>query len=73
MTKDTGTLHYDYQEDRYIIAFDDSTKIPLSLHCGDCLDALINGRWKETRMESTSERWYLVGVKAKPEGLRVRY
>ena len=42
------------------------------LHCGDCLEVFVRGKWKQTRMEY-GDNWYLVGVRASDlNGLRVR-
>ena len=33
------------------------------LHCGECLQVLMDGKWMQTRMEMDAERnWYLVGT-----------
>ena len=34
------------------------------LHCGETMDVLIGGEWIPTRIEKSSD-WYFVGVKAK--------
>ena len=31
------------------------------LHCGECLDVLIDGEWVPTRIEM-GEGWFLVGI-----------
>ncbi|MFR4580497.1 MAG: DUF5348 domain-containing protein [Clostridium fessum] len=37
--------------------------IDTGLHCGECLQILLDGRWVQTRMEMDAERnWYLVGT-----------
>lgn len=34
------------------------------IHCGECMDVLLNGVWEPTRMEMGFDRnWYLVGIK----------
>ena len=32
------------------------------LHCGDCFEVFVRGKWKPTRMEY-GDNWYLVGVR----------
>lgn len=42
------------------------------LHCGQCLDVFIHGRWTPSRVEK-SESWRLIGIPTdNPIGLRVR-
>lgn len=42
------------------------------LHCGTCMDVLVGGKWKPTRIEM-GEDWYLVGIRTDElAGLRVR-
>ncbi len=42
------------------------------LHCGECLDVKINGRWIPTRIEMGDD-WFLVGVNTNDLiGLEVR-
>ena len=42
------------------------------LHCGQCFDVMVGGRWKPTRIEYAAD-WYLVGIRADDlNGLRVR-
>lgn len=42
------------------------------LHCGQCFDVLIHGRWIPTRLEK-QEDWYLIGIPTQDLiGLRVR-
>jgi hypothetical protein len=48
------------------------------LHCGDCFDAMIDGKWQSTRIEHSgssdhSNGWFLVGFPNQPlEDLPVR-
>ena len=72
--KKSGTLHYDYHRERYIVTFDDSTIYPVWLHCGDCLDVLIGKRWLTTSIEMDWKYgWYLTSTEQTDlEGLRVR-
>lgn len=71
-----GTLHYDDERERYMIAFDHSAKRPIWLHCGDCLDVFSGGEWKESSIEAAvNNDWYLTGtgLKRDLDGLRVRW
>ena len=73
MAQRTGALIFDERTDRYDIRFDVSEYYG-GLHCGDCFDVLVRGKWKPTRMEmNATQEWYLVGVRANDlNGLRVR-
>lgn len=63
MSKDNGTLFYNYESDRIGVRFDDGA-IEDGLHCGQTMDVKINGEWIPTRIEMKwGEDWYLVGVK----------
>lgn len=68
-----GALIFDETIDRYDIRFDLADYYG-GLHCGDCFDVMIGGKWKPTRIEMNMEQeWYLVGVRAGDlNGLRVR-
>lgn len=68
-----GALIFDETIDRYDIRFD-LTDYYGGLHCGDCFDVMISGKWKPTRIEMNMEQeWYLVGVRAGDlNGLQVR-
>ena len=66
-----GALIFDEQTYRYDIRFDLSDYYG-GLHCGECFDVMIGGKWKPTRIEM-GENWYLVGIRtANLSGLRVR-
>lgn len=56
-----GVLFFNQETRRYDIRFDFDDCYG-GLHCGDCLEVLINGEWKFTRIEM-NEKWYLVGIK----------
>ena len=73
MAQRTGALIFDERTDRYDIRFDVSESDG-GLHCGDCFDVFVRGKWKPTRMEmNATQEWYLVGVRANDlNGLRVR-
>jgi len=66
-----GALIYDQGSGRYDIRFG-LTDYYGGLHCGECFEVLVNGRWKATRIEM-GDNWYLVGIKISSlSGLRVR-
>lgn len=60
MTKNQGALVYDTNTGRYNIRFDLNDYYG-GLHCGECLDVLIQGKWVSTRIECWNG-WYLVGI-----------
>ena len=62
MAQKTGALIFDETADRYDIRFDINDYYG-GLHCGDCLEVFVRGKWKPTRMEY-GDNWYLVGVRA---------
>ena len=65
-----GTLVYDHATDRYDIRFD--LDCYYGLHCGECFDVMVGGKWKPTRIEMAAD-WYLVGIRTDDlQGLRVR-
>lgn len=68
-----GALIFDETTDRYDIRFD-LADYHGGLHCGECFDVMIGGKWKPTRIEmNPSQEWYLVGIRAGDlNGLRVR-
>ncbi len=71
MTLKTGALIFDETADRYDIRFDVNDYYG-GLHCGDCMEVFVRGKWKPTRMEY-GDNWYLVGIRAADlTGLRVR-
>ena len=66
-----GALTLDAQTGRMDIRFDLENYYG-GLHCGECLDILINGDWVPTRIEM-GDGWYLTGIKTDNlEGLIVR-
>ena len=69
MAQRTGALVFDENTDRFDLA-----SYYGGLHCGECFDVLVGGRWQPTRIEmSASQEWYLVGIRADDlNGLRVR-
>ena len=56
-----GTLVYDHATDRYDIRFDLDCYYG-GLHCGECFDVMVGGKWKPTRIEMAAD-WYLVGIR----------
>ena len=70
-TMKQGALIFDERTDRYDIRFDLADYYG-GLHCGQCFDVMVGGRWKPTRIEYAAD-WYLVGIRADDlNGLRVR-
>ena len=69
-----GRLGYNSNNGRYGILSSDLW-IDTGLHCGECLQILMDGKWVETRMEMDAARnWYLVGTpyRGDLEYIRVR-
>ena len=57
-----GRLGYNSNNGRYGILSSDLW-IDTGLHCGECLQILMDGKWVETRMEmDVARNWYLVGT-----------
>ena len=56
-----GSLIYDPKIERMDIRFGPEEYYG-GLHCGECMDVLIDGQWKPTRIEMDDD-WYLVGIK----------
>ena len=70
-TKQQGALVYDSRMERYDIRFDPRDYLG-GLHCGQCFDVKLGGKWIPTRIEM-GEDWYLVGIKVHDlRGLVVR-
>lgn len=68
-----GALIFDEERSRYNIRFD-IDKYYNGLHCGECFDVFVGGKWKPTRIEIGSD-WYLVDVNtngSRLDGLMVR-
>lgn len=69
--KRQGALVYDQRSGRYDIRFT-LTEYYGGIHCGECMDVMVKGRWVPTCMEM-AEDWYLVGIGTTDlAGLRVR-
>ena len=60
MVKKKGVLCYDRESGRYDI-FLGNGRYYGGLHCGDCFDVEVDGRWIPVRIEMDDD-WYLVGV-----------
>lgn len=77
MEKITGILGYNYEEKRMgILSFDLWVKD--GLHCGECLEVLIDDEWVSDRIEysSRTKEWYLVKTKLSGDQLervKVKY
>jgi len=66
-----GTLIYNEEQDCIDIRFglDDYYG---GLHCGETMDALVDGQWVPTRIEK-DRNWYLIGISTETlPGLIVR-
>lgn len=55
-----GKLFYNTDNQRYGLINDNGDWLLDDFHCGDTLEILIDGQWKETRIEC-GEDWFLVG------------
>lgn len=56
-----GSLIYDPESGRMDIRFGLENYYG-GLHCGECMDVLLDGKWTPTRIEMY-DNWYLVGIK----------
>lgn len=56
-----GSLFYDPESGRMDIRFGLENYYG-GLHCGECMDVLLDGKWTPTRIEMY-DNWYLVGIK----------
>lgn len=75
MTKKTGVLGYNFENDRYGILNMDLW-VEEGLHCGECFEAYINNSWVADRIELEKGIWYLVNSKLRGselEGVKIRY
>lgn len=71
MVKRKGVLCYDRESGRYDIYMGKGSYYG-GLHCGDCFDVEVDGRWVPVRIEMEDD-WYLVGVPAiRLDGLPVQ-
>jgi hypothetical protein len=62
--KREGTMFYNAALNRFDIAYGISDYHG-GLHCGECFDVLMCGKWIPTRIEYDHEKklWYLIGLK----------
>ena len=70
MAQRTGALVFDERTDRYDIRFDLNTYYG-GLHCGECFDVFVRGKWKPTRIEygdKPSIRKLLTSLKEAAQG-----
>lgn len=66
-----GALVYDNYSKRIDVRFNVDDYYG-GLHCGTCMDVMLNDEWIPTRIEMNDD-WYLVGIKTDSLiGLRVR-
>lgn len=55
-----GNLIYDSESGRMDIRFG-MEEYYGGLHCGECMDVLVDDKWVPTRIEMAKD-WYLVGI-----------
>lgn len=55
-----GNLIYDSESGRMDIQFG-MEEYYGGLHCGECMDVLVDDKWVPTRIEMADD-WYLVGI-----------
>lgn len=65
-----GRLSYNPETGRYGFLVSDLWE-RTGLHCGECLQVMIDGEWVETRMEMGGQPadWYLVGTSYSGAGI----
>lgn len=76
MSKKTGILGYNYDNERMGILDAMDLWADDSLHCGETFEVYIKNEWVADRLEMSGSEWYLVYSKLKGdelEGLKVRY
>lgn len=61
MKRVTGRLRYNPQCGRYGLWADDQWEND-GFHCGEAMEAYVDGNWILTRMEMDDRDWYLVGT-----------
>ena len=69
MKQRCGVLVYNKERDRIDIRFDLNNYYG-GLHCGQCFDVMVGGRWVPTRIEMAST-WYLVGIQTDSDKWKV--
>ena len=67
-----GTLHYDAEEELYIITLDDSVQV--ECYCGMPIEALINNEYLRTSIQYDADNniWHLAGIQEHTEVIKVR-
>lgn len=76
MSKKTGILGYNYNNDRFGILNAMDLWEDDGLHCGETFEVFINGEWVADRLELSEGKWYLVYSKLRGdqlEGVKVRF
>ncbi|ACD22236.1 hypothetical protein FDE76_12340 [Clostridium botulinum] len=76
MSKRTGILGYNYNNERYSILNAMDLWEDSGLHCGEVLEVFIDGKWIADRIEIGKGEWYLIYSKLhgeQLEGLRIRF
>lgn len=56
-----GRLGYNPENDRYGLLVSDLWEHD-GFHCGDTMEALVDGEWAQSRMEYGDDGWYLIGT-----------
>lgn len=69
MTQKTGALIFDETADRYDIRFDVNDYYG-GLHCGDCMEVFVRGKWKPTRIADEFGIIYDSSVRSPPKPVR---
>lgn len=67
-----GTLHYDAEEELYIITLDDSVQV--ECYCGMPIEALINNAWLKTSIQYDADNntWFLEGIGEYLDSIQIR-
>lgn len=77
MNKKIGRLSYNYGNDRFGIIDSMDLWADDGIHCGECLEILVNDKWQNDRIEMDRQgNWYFVecGLKGDEiEGTKVKY
>lgn len=76
--KSIGKISFNYDNNRYGILNNMNLWCNDGLHCGECLEVFVNGKWVKDRIEmrwnSENDEYYLVNTKiTELEGLKVKY
>lgn len=67
-----GTLHYDTEEELYIITLDDSVQV--ECYCGMPIEVFINNEWIATSIEynANNNTWFLEGSGEYLDSIQIR-